>query len=77
MSPGGDPATFTVALNTQPAADVTITLAQLSVSDVLGDLGSPGAPNADPHLTISPTHLTFTTGAVCPPNGAPGPHACP
>jgi hypothetical protein len=56
VAPGGAGDSYTVVLTTQPTADVTITIAQVSP---LADVPSvPGAPPVS--LTITPTTLTFT-----------------
>jgi hypothetical protein len=66
VSPGGDPATFTLALNTQPTADVHVTLAQFNLALLAGALPGlggdlPSAPvGGTTQLTITPDHLTFT-----------------
>jgi hypothetical protein len=63
LARGGAAATYTIALATQPTANVTITIAQTSpiVSPVglAGTVGSAG-PKVDDPLQISPTSLTFT-----------------
>jgi hypothetical protein len=64
VTAGGPAATYTLALATQPAADVTVTLAQFSLA-ALGDTtylpaGGSSPTTGDNSLTIDPHHLTFT-----------------
>jgi hypothetical protein len=59
VTAGGNPASYTVVLNTQPTADVTVTLAQYDLFHP-GDTTGSTPPAGDTPLTISPNVLTFT-----------------
>jgi hypothetical protein len=68
VTAGGAPATFTVVLNSKPAADVNVTLTQFNLSFSAELLAAASGANGGlpirtggaTTLTLDPTHLTFT-----------------
>jgi hypothetical protein len=69
VSPGGASDSYTLVLNSQPTADVTITVSQgdtaicalMTLGDPTGSGSAPSGPAASTPLVITPTTLTFTS----------------
>jgi hypothetical protein len=60
LTSGGAAGTFNIVLNTQPTAEVDVTLAELDAGNIVASSGSTVAGSSN-LLTITPQHLAFTT----------------